>query len=131
MKTATWFIMFLPATLLGLSIICEDEPAANELLGWLSLLAAIFCLGWAFCIRRQYRVLAWFCGAVGLLYVGAMVLAGFVPAKTGRKASAPVAVPNQRPGVDAGWPLLFAGSHSWSRATQAGRWPATISALTC
>jgi hypothetical protein len=122
MKTATWLIMFLPATLLGLSIICEDEPAANELLGWLSLLAAIFCLGWAFCIRRQHRVLAWFCGAVGLLYVGAMVVAGFVPAKTGRKASAPIAVPNQRPGVDAGSRLLFPRSRAWPRAAQAERW---------
>jgi hypothetical protein len=29
---------------------------------------------------------------------------------------------NHRPGVDAGWPLLFADSRSWPRATQAERW---------
>jgi len=27
---------------------------------------------------------------------------------------------NKRPGVDAGWPLLFAFLSPWSRATQAG-----------
>jgi len=35
-------------------------------------------------------------------------------------------MPNYRPGVDAGWPLLFAFFRSWPRATQAGR-----SAPTC
>jgi hypothetical protein len=30
-------------------------------------------------------------------------------------------VPNQRPGVDAGWALLFAFERQWPRATQAGR----------
>jgi hypothetical protein len=30
-------------------------------------------------------------------------------------------VSNHRLGVDAGWPLLFAPSRSWPRATQAGR----------
>jgi hypothetical protein len=29
---------------------------------------------------------------------------------------------NQRPGVDAGWPFLFAFSRAWPRATQAERW---------
>lgn len=29
--------------------------------------------------------------------------------------------PNHRPGVDAGWTVLFAFSHVWLRATQAGR----------
>ena len=38
--------------------------------------------------------------------------------------------PNHRPGVDAGWPLVFAFFHAWPRATQAGRYlvvpPVTI-----
>jgi hypothetical protein len=29
--------------------------------------------------------------------------------------------PNKRPGVDAGWPLLFASSRALPRATQAER----------
>ena len=32
---------------------------------------------------------------------------------------------NERPGVDAGWPLLFAFQRAWSRATQAERWVTT------
>ena len=32
---------------------------------------------------------------------------------------------NERPGVDAGWPVLFAFERAWSRATQAGRSLAT------
>jgi len=32
--------------------------------------------------------------------------------------------PNERPGVDAGWPVLFAFSRAWPRATQAERYAA-------
>jgi hypothetical protein len=34
--------------------------------------------------------------------------------------------PNERPGVDAGWRLLFAFSRPWSRATQAGCSPSPM-----
>ena len=30
---------------------------------------------------------------------------------------------NERPGVEAGWPVLFPYLRSWPRATQAERWP--------
>jgi hypothetical protein len=33
-----------------------------------------------------------------------------------------VKAPNNRPGVDAGWPRPLAYLHSWPRATQAGRY---------
>ena len=94
MKTATWLIMLLPGTLLGLSIICEDEFGVTEVLGWLSLPAAVFCLSWAFYIRREHRALGWFCGAVGLLYVIALLLPAFATAKTRGKASATQTAPN-------------------------------------
>jgi len=40
---------------------------------------------------------------------------------------------NERPGVDAGWTVLFAFSHAWLCATQAGRWtePRTMIARIC
>ena len=37
-----------------------------------------------------------------------------------------IAPPSQRPGVDAGWRVLFAFQCPWPRATQAGRWTASL-----
>ena len=40
-----------------------------------------------------------------------------------------IEAPNQRPGVDAGWPLLFTFLRPWSRATQAERSAKTMRGL--
>ncbi len=65
-------------------------------------------------------MLAWLCGAVGLLHVGLLVLPAFMPAKT--KAGLASTQPNHRAGVDAGRPLLFAFERPWPGATHRGRW---------
>ena len=120
MKAVSYVSILLPTAFFGLYIACQHEPVASTLVGSLWLVATVFCLGWGLYIRRRHRVLAWVCGAVGVLHVGLLVLPAFVPAKT--KVSNASPQPNHRAGVDAGLARLSSlGSH-WPGTTQHGRW---------
>jgi hypothetical protein len=118
MKVVSWSLILLPTTSFGVWLVYQHEPVASTLLGGLWLISTILCLGWGLYIRRRYRVLAWVCGAVGLLHVGLLVLPAFGRAKM--RAGIDSTQPNYRAGVDAGRPLLFAFGCPWSGATQRG-----------
>jgi hypothetical protein len=81
MKAMSWLFILLPTPSFGLWLVYQHEPIASRLLGILWLVSTILCLGWGLYIRRRHRVLAWLCGAVGLLHVGLLALPAFMPAK--------------------------------------------------
>ena len=119
MKAVSWLLILLPTASFGVWLVYQHEPVANTLLWSLWLVSTILCLGWGLYIRRRHRVLAWLCGAVGLLHVGLLILPALMPAKLSTGIGP--TQPNYRAGMDAGRPLLFAIGRPWPGATDRGR----------
>jgi hypothetical protein len=113
--------MLLPPSCVGLSLICLDGSAPQLLLFWMTVIAILGCFACAFCIRRRHRVLAWICGALGVLYLGAMLLLpALAHTKTRAEGGDSSFEPNQRASLDAAVASSFYSGRHLRRAREPG-----------
>jgi hypothetical protein len=100
---------------LALGTMCVALDVGRRWTSWLRILAALIICGAVWLLGWQFQA---------HLYYSQLRNRGVDPEQVLRRSKLRSALPNQRPGVDAGWPVLFAFQRAWPRATQAERWAA-------
>jgi hypothetical protein len=121
----SWLRVLLGVYAFPLLLVCSSlsvPPADLPLCGLMFLLAALgFVLGWR---ESRTRRVIWASAVIGALVCGALEVAAgnrITRQRSGHGSGVGHTTANPRPGVDAGWAVLFACSRAWPRATQAER----------